>query len=158
MQKGAQFSPDRIYRYALWRTWDEDKGLLLVIGLNPSTADENVDDPTIRRCVDFAHRWGFGGLYMLNLFAFRATDPKELLDTPDPVGPENDEFLRMYSRSAGDVMAAWGTHGVWFTRGARVCELLGKESLFVLGLTQNGQPRHPLYMPRVTRPQLWIPE
>ena len=79
MNTGAIFSSDRIFRYILWRTWNEQNGHLMVIGLNPSTADETQDDPTIRRCVGFARQWGYGGLYMLNLFAYRATDPSELM-------------------------------------------------------------------------------
>ena len=89
----AVFSPCRTYRYALSRVWAADKPYALFIGLNPSTADETLDDPTIRRCIDFAKRWGYGGLVMANLFAYRATNPSEMKAATDPVGVANDEWL-----------------------------------------------------------------
>ena len=96
IEKGAQFSPCKKYRYALWRTWNQDDGHVMFIGLNPSTADEFTDDPTERRCMGFARRWGFGGIYMMNLFAFRATNPLDLLFQHDPTGSENNQMLNMY--------------------------------------------------------------
>ena len=90
MTKGARFSECRVWRYALWRTWDPARAPLVFVGLNPSTADETQDDPTIRRCLGFARDFGCGGLHMLNIFAFRATNPDELRRTDDPVGPDNE--------------------------------------------------------------------
>lgn len=148
MIKGAQFSGCRKYRYALWRTWEEGDGHVMFIGLNPSTADETKDDPTIRRCVGYAKRLGYGGLYMLNLFAFRATNPKDLKRADDPVGPENDKFLRMYFDVLGFNIACWGTHGDFMDRGKEVIELLGRENLQCFSITKNGQPKHPLYLRR----------
>jgi len=86
---GATFSTDRVYRYALWRVWDAALPSFVVIGLNPSTADETENDPTIRRCIGFAKREGCGGLVMLNLFAVRATDPRVMMAHPEPIGPDN---------------------------------------------------------------------
>jgi len=152
MESGAQFSADRQYRYALWRVWDEGGGIVRFIGLNPSTADERVDDPTIRRCVNFARCWGFGGVYMLNIFAYRATDPKAMREAADPVGPDNDRFLRMYLEEAGLNIACWGTHGSYRSRGEEVIRLLGRENLAHLGLTKGGDPRHPLYLRKDVEP------
>ncbi len=97
---GATFSQCRTWRYALWRRWDSSKSPLIVIGLNPSTADERQDDPTIRRCINLAKREGCGSYVMLNLFAFRARDPKVMKAHAEPIGPENDVAI-----------AAWCTFG-----------------------------------------------
>src|SRR5690242_6108456 len=111
MKRETIFSDCRAYRYTLWREWDIfDKNYVMFVGLNPSTADERVDDPTIRRCIDFAKRWGYGALCMTNLFAYRATDPRVMKAFPYPVGPENDKWLVRCAREAGVVVAAWGNH------------------------------------------------
>ena len=146
MEKGAQFCKSRVYRYALWRTWEQSKGHVMFIGLNPSTADETKDDPTIRRCIGFAKRLGFGGIYMLNLFAYRATSPKELRKANYSIGPENDEYLMMYFDQRGCNIACWGSQGSYLNRGQKVIDLLGIENLQCFGLTKNGQPKHPLYL------------
>jgi len=151
MKKGAQFSECRKYRYALWRTWREDCHAMF-IGLNPSTADETQDDPTVRRCIGFAKAWGFGGIYMLNLFAYRTTNPKELRLVEEPIGNENDGFLKMYHIKEGLTIACWGIWGTYMNRGEKVIELLGKENLSCLGLTKSGQPKHPLYLKGDTEP------
>ena len=90
MKTDAKLSECRKYRYALWRTWDETKPHVMIIGLNPSTADETKDDPTITRCINFAKSWGYGGVCMANLFAYRATEPTVMKGSTDPVGTEND--------------------------------------------------------------------
>ena len=145
---GAQFSTCRTWRYALWRTWNQDDGHLMFVGLNPSTADETKDDPTIRRCIGFARRFGYGGVYMLNIFAFRSTNPKEMRLALDPVGPENDWFLRMYAAQAGRIVVAWGSHGKFLNRGAGVSQTLRRIShLYCLSVVRNGEPGHPLYLP-----------
>lgn len=151
MKKGAQFSNCRKYRYALWRTWEENAHVMF-IGLNPSTADETEDDPTIRRCINFAKYWGFGGIYMLNLFAFRATSPKDMMKAHDPIGSENNSYLQMYLNEAGLNIACWGNYGKYLNRGKKVIELLGRTNLSILGLTRNGQPKHPLYLKRDIEP------
>ena len=148
MKKGAQFSDCRKYRYALWRIWQEDKSCVIFIGLNPSTADEAKDDPTIRRCIGYARDWGFGRIYMLNLFAYRTSNPKKLREVADPVGSRNNEFLKMYCDSTRLNVACWGTQGTFMKRGEAVIDLLGRENLSCLGITKNGHPKHPLYLRR----------
>ena len=145
--KGAQFSDCRKYRYVLWRIWDEHKDCVVFIGLNPSTANEIEDDPTIRRCIGYAKDWGFGGLYMLNLFAFRATNPKELKRASFPIGFTNNRNLIIYSDLRLTV-ACWGTQGTFMNRDKGVIELLGREKLSCLGITKEGHPKHPLYLRR----------
>ncbi|KVP75269.1 hypothetical protein WJ96_05795 [Burkholderia ubonensis] len=156
MRKSAEFSPCRRYRYALWRDWGAlpgtvDRGYVLFVGLNPSTADETNDDPTIRRCIAFAKAWGYSGLCMVNLFAFRATNPADMLLAPDPVGPDNDACLRRFARNAGVVIAGWGVHGTHLARDAAVKRLL--PNLHYLRLTKDGHPGHPLYLPKTLVPQ-----
>lgn len=146
----AEFSPSRAYRYALWRWWDRSKGYAFFIGLNPSTADETLDDPTIRRCKRFAADWGYGGLCMANLFALRATDPKVMQAHPRPVGPDNDKWLKKLAREAGIAIAAWGCHGSHRNRDAVVLDMIPE--MQCLGLTKDGKPRHPLYLPANSTP------
>jgi hypothetical protein len=126
--------------------------LAAFIGLNPSTADETNDDPTIRRCIGYAKAWGCDGLLMLNLFAFRATDPKMMQAADDPVGPENDAALRQAS-GAEIVIAAWGVGGTFKGRDKVVRELV--PALQYLRLTKDGHPAHPLYLPKNLTPQPW---
>lgn len=156
-ERTATFSPCREYRYALWRNWqgmfDGKNGYAMFIGLNPSTADETEDDPTIRRCVAFAKRWGYDGLCMTNLFGFRATDPDVMLAKADPVGPDNDRYLVEMARNAGVVVAAWGTPGTHMARNATVRKLIA--NLHYLRLTKDGHPGHPLYLPGDLTPTLW---
>lgn len=150
---GATFSECRFYRYALWRWWDKSKPYLMVIGLNPSTADETEDDPTIRRCKRFAADWGYGGLYMTNLFAIRATDPKVMRAHSSPVGDRNDYYLAHFGISAGLVLAAWGAHGNHNGRDKEVMRLFKSfPAMKCLGTTNSGQPRHPLYIKADTKP------
>ena len=121
----------------------------MFVGLNPSTASPDVDDPTVRKCWQWAKAWGFGSLWMLNAFAYIATDPAALKAVDDPVGPENDEYLVRHARSAALVVAAWGTRAG--SRGSAVRELLeGVASLHCLGTTDDGSPSHPLYLPKET--------
>lgn len=140
------FSPCRQYRYTLWREWDMfNPNYVQFIGLNPSTADEVQDDPTIRRCIGFAKRWGYGAMCMTNIFAFRATDPKVMKQCPLPVGPENDRWLVEIARGASLTVAAWGVHGEFMARNVEVMKLL--DNLQCFGVTKDGHPKHPLYLP-----------
>jgi len=141
---GATFSDCRTWRYVLWRTWNETRGIVAFIGLNPSTADEIADDPTIRRCCDFAKRWGFGGIYMLNLFAFRSPDPKMMKSAEDPVGPDNDRALVVWAFKAEKVVFCWGNHGTYRGRGKKIMAKIGPAECF--GFTKLGEPKHPLYL------------
>jgi hypothetical protein len=116
--------------------------------LNPSTADAEQDDPTIRRCIGFAKAWGFGGIAVRNIFALRATDPRELYKSDDPVGPGNDEAICDLAGLCPLIVAAWGVHGGLRNRGRQVCELLAGAGAEVvcLGVTKDGHPKHPLYV------------
>jgi len=147
---GAEFSSCGSYRYALWRVWQPDSPLLMFIGLNPSTADATTDDPTIRRCRDFARRWGFGGLLMANLFGYRATQPADLFASASPVGPENQRWLIALSRRAEKVIAAWGNDG---QRQMPASILKGiSKPLYCLRQNLTGAPTHPLYVAASTKP------
>ncbi len=150
----ALFSSCRKYRYTLWRWWDRSKGYVQFIGLNPSTADEVRDDPTIRRCIGFARDWGYGGLCMTNLFAFRATKPRAMMGCPYPQGTQNDGHLVEVARDADLVVAAWGNRGAFLARDEEVRDTMPC-ALHCLGLTKDGQPKHPLYLSKDTQPVFW---
>lgn len=144
MRSRATLSPCRSYRYTLTREWDPAKPTVNFVGLNPSTADEQADDPTIRRCVADARAWGFGRLVMTNLFAWRATDPRELLLARDPIGPENDRHLIEQAAAAARVLGAWGAHGALRERARDVLTLLRQFDVYCLAVTKGGHPGHPL--------------
>ena len=144
-ESGAVLSTDRVYRYKLWRQW-ADRSMCVFIGLNPSTADETEDDPTIRRCIHFAQVWGHGGLVMLNLFALRSKRPDVLRKAPRPIGPDNDKHIAEAVAQHERVVACWGVHGVLRGRGDQVEQMVGVDRLMCFGLTQSHQPRHPLYV------------
>lgn len=148
----AVFSDDRKYRYSLTRTWDESKGAVTYIGLNPSTADEVTLDRTLRRCLDFARNWGFGTFHMVNLFAFRATEPDDMKRELAPIGPDNDEEILRRAVMSDLIVAAWGVHGSWMERDRAVFCLLKKRGyrLDCFGLTKDGHPKHPLYLHHTT--------
>ena len=150
--RDAVFSLEREYRYVLWRVWDEERPMVNIIGLNPSTANEITDDPTMRRCTSFAESMGYGGYYMTNLFAFRTAYPTELFKANDPVGIDNDKWIVEISSRVDKVVLAWGVNGVFRNRDNDVYELVKSKS-FCLGLTKNGFPRHPLYLRADTRIQ-----
>jgi hypothetical protein len=125
----------------------------MFIGLNPSTADETKDDPTIKRCIAFAKAWGYGSLIMANLFAWRATDPDEMQLAADPVGPQNDWYLAHLSSKANLIVAAWGTRGAFMGRDQQVRGAV--PGLHHLRLTKEGHPGHPLYLRSNLRPVRW---
>lgn len=153
----AYFSDDERYRYGLVRCWDAKKPHVMFIGLNPSTADATKLDQTLRKIVGFSVREGFGGFYMGNLFAFRATDPKVMKRADDPVGPDNDEWLQRMAAQADKIVACWGTDGGLLDRDASVVAGLCSEGhrLFCLGKTMHGYPCHPLYLARTTELELF---
>lgn len=151
MTSEAVFSPDRKYRYALWRIWDERKPVCMFIGLNPSTANENTDDPTTIRCMGFAASWGYGGHCMTNMFAYVSSDPQDLRVFSRPlssIGPENDAWLAYLAAHSDIVVACWG-HWDFPGRAETVRNLI--PHLYCFGLTKQGQPKHPLYLPRGTK-------
>lgn len=147
--KGAKFSECRKYRYALWRLWDFNKPSIMFIGLNPSTANENDDDPTIRRVIRFAKDWGYGGIYMANLFAFVSAYPKDLLSCDDPVAA-NDMHLMRFSELCKDVLFGWGNFSEATDR-AKIVAPWFPDAL-CLGKNKNGTPKHPLYIAASTKP------
>ena len=153
----ALLSPDGRYRYWLTRDWARGPVATFIM-LNPSTADASVDDPTIRRCIGFARAWGMGGLKVVNLYALRSTDPKALWTADDPVGPDNDFHLRdaagWANRLSWPLVAAWGANAKP-DRIAVVRRLDGMNRLTALGVTKDGQPRHPLYLRADATLQPW---
>lgn len=175
MNRVCEFSPCRKWRYTLWREWDLAQGLpyghfgdsgweplplhtksefVQFVGLNPSTADETQDDPTVRRCIGYAKSWGYGAMCMTNLFAWRETDPFKMMQVASPVGPDNDKWIGEVAREAGLVIAAWGTKG----RFRGLCDERQKEVLALirnvhcLRITKDGFPEHPLYLPKALTP------
>ena len=143
------------YRYLLSRRWDDGAGALFVM-LNPSTADDLRDDPTIRRCVGFARRWRAPAVEVVNLYALRATDPRDLFAHPAPIGPDNDRTIADAAARAAVIVVAWGVHGARDReRTARVIELLGARDVSCLGVTGGGDPRHPLYLSSRARRRRW---
>ena len=179
IEKGAKISPCGNYRYRLWREWrlhpapalwhlwTDDKGKPVVDGageqlgvpktcvfimLNPSTADGEEDDPTIRRCVGFAKAWGYDRLDVLNLFAYRATDPKALLDLNHPGNKDAFDWVLTRAFPIGTIICAWGAHGGHIGQDETCLGWLGDRKRFALGLTRDGHPRHPLYLPLAAKP------
>lgn len=144
----ARFSPDRVYRYRLERRIAQPPtGSLCFILLNPSTADETQNDPTIRRCMGYAAAWGYSRLIVVNLFAYRSTDPRQLRRVGDPYGPDNARQIISAAQAADHVVAGWGAHGAYQNAGRNTIMRLRYKGVPVhaLGLTKAGEPVHPLY-------------
>lgn len=157
MNRDTIFSPDRLYRYTLWRRvpsvdmfMKQKQDVIQFIGLNPSTADEVKNDPTIRKCLYFAFHWGFQWLCMTNIFAFRATDPEVMKAHSDPIGPENDRYLLEVAKEADLIIAAWGVHGEHLNRGMQIRSAI--PNLQCLGINSGGTPKHPLYLRSTVTP------
>ena len=141
---GARFSKCRKYRYTLWRIWDDSKPKIMFLGLNPSTADEINNDPTVTRCINYSKSWGYGGMYMMNIFAFRTTYPIELKKTNDPVGKNNDYWIQKIYNNAHKCVGVWGNDGEFKNRFEVIFKLIPK--LYCLKINNSGQPAHPLYL------------
>ena len=147
MNKSAVLSEDKLYRYRLGRSWAPEKGRVCWVMLNPSTADAEKDDATIRRCLGFTEQFGMGELVVVNLFAFRTTFPKELAGVADPVGPENEEFVLHELKSSDLVIVAWGVLKRPLPSQAET--MIGKiqkgaSRLWCLQKTKDGHPHHPV--------------
>ncbi len=155
----AIYSDCERYRYSLTRVWDAQGGKVTFVMLNPSTATEVQNDPTVERCERRARTLGFGAFCVTNIFAWRDTDPRKMRAARDPIGPANDAAICDAAEWADKVIAAWGTHGAHMGRGPRVAALLAQTGrpLFHLGLSKAGHPKHPLYLPYVQQPEPWSP-
>ncbi|GIT90950.1 hypothetical protein JANAI61_14080 [Jannaschia sp. AI_61] len=154
----ATYSDDEIYRYDLTRTWDASGGRVAFVMLNPSTATELSNDPTVERCERRARALGFGAFRVVNIFAYRATDPRDMRAHPEPVGgAANDRAIRDAALWAQRVVCAWGTHGAHLDRGPSVERMLRATGvpLHHLGLSKAGHPKHPLYIGYAVQPQPW---
>lgn len=169
----AVFSPCRTWRYTLTRSglcsWNPGVvsenaeypkvPTLMFVCLNPSTADETLNDPTVRRCIGYARAWGFISLTVCNIFGLRSTDPKALYVHPDPAGPDNLKWIRESAADANMIVCGWGNHGNLHGQGDRVRAMLELDlshKLHVLGLNAGGQPKHPLYLRGDLKPQRWL--
>lgn len=147
--KGALFSECEQYRYVLWRCWDmENHGSVAFVALNPSTATSLDDDPTVRRCINFAKDWGAGRMYMLNAFAYRATDPDHMKNEINPVGSHNDWYISQIASQADITVICWGSHGKHDSRDADLLDLLNDHDIkpWCLGWNKGMTPKHPLYL------------
>ncbi|QKF64914.1 DUF1643 domain-containing protein [Campylobacter corcagiensis] len=154
MKSDAIFSKDRAYRYVLTRIWskksEEYANMIAFIGLNPSKANENENDRTITKCINFAKSWGYDGIYMLNLFAYVSTSPDNLYnDSIDPIGNENDKFILEYSKKADKVVCVWGNCGSFKNRSKDVLAKLDKK--YCLKINKSNEPSHPLYLAADTK-------
>jgi hypothetical protein len=152
--------PDKCYRYQLRRTWDETKPHAMFIMMNPSTADSKVDDPSVAKCGRFARTWGYGGIYVGNTFAYRATDKKHLRVIADPIGPENNKYLIEMAKKAAIVVFAYGKpqHKALRARGKELARLLIEKAHVkphILSRGKDGTPKHPLYLKKTSEPVEW---
>jgi hypothetical protein len=150
VERHAVLSSDGRYRYTLYRLWDDSLPEVTWVMLNPSTADAEQDDPTIRKCVGFAQRWGCGSIRVVNLFAYRATNPRELTLADDPVGPINVPTLAVATN--GFCVAGWGAAKT----PPKPLDVIAHKPLWCLGVTKSGDPRHPLYVSYETPLQVWV--
>jgi len=142
-KKSAVFSSCRKYRYSLTRSWNLTENYVLFIGLNPSIADETVDDPTLTRCINFAKDWGYGGLIMVNLFAYMSTYPSELKKVKLPIGKENNKYILKSHQKSQSTVIAWGNDGDFLERDKEVLKIISNP--MCLNINKSGQPTHPLY-------------
>lgn len=150
VEKQAKISADGKYRYCLSRRWGHGNTVTFMM-LNPSTADAEIDDPTIKKCMKYAQTWGFDGIDVINVYAYRATEPDELWQVNDPVGPENNQYIAFYAQKNAPIIAAWGANA----RPERVREIIKMipaDRLFALKINKDGSPAHPLYQKDNARP------
>ena len=159
----AVFSPCRKWRYHLQQVWDDTKPNLMWMMLNPSTADETKNDPTVERCEQRARMWGFGGVEVYNIFSYRATDPEDMKSHADPIGPDNDSWVVTFAKKSRETTAiiGWGNHGGHLNRGKQVLDIIEAHNGVVKALKVNasGHPKHPLYVgyKQLAEPFTWNP-
>lgn len=153
----AEYSDCEKYRYTLTRVWDPEGKKILFLMLNPSTATELQNDPTVERCEQRARKLGFGAFRVCNIFAFRATDPKVMREAEEPIGPENDAAIATACEWADEIVCAWGTHGAFMERGTEVEKMLRDMGVTAkhLGMSKHGHPKHPLYIGYAKHPESW---
>jgi hypothetical protein len=143
IKKSAVFSKCQKYRYSLTRSWNSADGYVLFIGLNPSIADETIDDPTLTRCINFAKDWGYGGLIMVNLFAYMSTYPTDLKKVKLPIGNNNNKHILKNHQKSQLTVAAWGNDGHFLKRDKEILKIISNP--MCLNINKSGQPAHPLY-------------
>lgn len=156
-QSWAVYSDCERYRYTLRREWGGGSGGVTFVMLNPSTATEVQNDPTVERCERRARAMGYSAFQVVNIFALRATDPPDMRRAGDPIGPENDAAIVQAAAWADRIICAWGTHGAFMGRGVQVTQMLRQQghSLYHLGLAKGGAPKHPLYIGYNVQPMEW---
>jgi hypothetical protein len=154
---GAELSPCGLYRYRLWRGWNDRLPIALWIMLNPSTADAEADDPTIRRVMGLSKFLSAGSIMIVNLFAYRATNPANLDDTADPIGPDNDKIIKKELNRDSIIVAGWGSFAgaMHPKRVDDMLNLIGDRVIWSFGITKDGHPRHPLYLPGDAPFKIW---
>ena len=154
MLKDAILDQSRKYRYVLKRQWGaDDNNFVNFVLLNPSTADETKDDRTVTACIKLAQNLGYDGLWVTNLFAFRATEPTDLKKSTEPIGKLNDQYLKNYAKRSKIVVIAWGNHGDFLGRDQGVIKMLSRiQAPHCLEITKLGSPKHPLYIKRTAKP------
>lgn len=157
MKKAAAIDPSGHYRYSLGREWDVNAPRITFIMLNPSFADADRDDPTLRRCIGFARYWGYGSLEVVNLFAYRTANPTILEQVRDPIGCECDRYIKIAVETADRIIVAWGNKGILRNRCQVVLDRLNIDRLYCLGMTQKNQPRHPLYVKKTAKLYRYLP-
>lgn len=158
MRRDAEIDLSGIYRYSLTRCWDEKRGKVVFVLLNPSVADKFIDDNTVKKCIGFAKLWGYGSLEIVNLFAFRAMNPQDLKSANEPIGAENNRYILDAVKSAqlvvvgwGNNCSMWGKHHQNSQRSHQVLALLRDHNPHFLAMTKKGHPKHPLYVEYETK-------
>lgn len=159
LERDAVISDCGKYRYLLRRTWDHDRQRALFIMLNPSTADADIDDPTIRSCIRLCRSWGYGSFEVVNLFAWRATEPDALPDPEIAIGPRNNDSILGAAGRCDSIICAWGAHPKATWRGPAVWECVETQrpAMFCLGQNKDKSPKHPLYIKTGTPLQVYRP-
>eukprot|EP01084_Bolivina_argentea_P270830 460612_1 len=158
IERGAIFSQDSQYRYALHRIWDDSKKKVMFIGFNPSTADGQIDDATVKKLIKYCKLWDYGGLYICNLFAFVAKNPLDIDECEHPIGSSNDYYLQKYSVKSDKIIVMWGRQGAFYNNRIQNVLKIFTMRIYCFKLTKNKQPYQPLYLPLNTQLELFKQE